>query len=274
MDLLQAHDKHRAVVLGEDRRLDLDHVVGPDREEEAVERGVVQLAQRDTVAYYRLAFRVAVWRDVGRVEQLLMPQAAECASVLVRAQDPLAEAVPDGAAGAQSESRTRGAPPPRRRRPGGPRPRSSRDVVYLDGEPQSGRIVVDNERGVPGDVCPRLERVEIDEGDALRPGSPQTDVVFVSWVRASVRVREPPGPLVERVVVRSADDRRDRKRQLADCGLPDTRWPTSGIRLPSSENDSREARDSASPCSWRCSVSQSNTARLISMSREPITPPA
>jgi hypothetical protein len=48
--------------------------------------------------------------------------------------------------------------------------------------------------------------------------------------------------------------------------------PTNGIRLPANENASRDARDSASPCSWRCSVSQSNTARLISMSREPITP--
>jgi len=68
MYLLQAHDKHRSVVLGEDRRLDLDHIVWTDREEEAVERGVVQLAQRHTVTYYRLAFRVAVRRDVGRIE--------------------------------------------------------------------------------------------------------------------------------------------------------------------------------------------------------------
>jgi hypothetical protein len=68
MYLLQAHDKHWAVVLGEDRRLDLDYVVRTDGEEEAVERGVVQLAQRHTVAHYRLAFRVAVWRDVRCIE--------------------------------------------------------------------------------------------------------------------------------------------------------------------------------------------------------------
>ena len=68
MYLLQAHDKHRAVVLGEDRRLDLDHVVRTDREEEAVERGVVQLAERHAVAHYRLALGVAVRRDVGRIE--------------------------------------------------------------------------------------------------------------------------------------------------------------------------------------------------------------
>ena len=70
MYLLQANDKHRAVVLGENRRLDLDQLVRTDGEEEAVERGVVQLAQRHAVAYYWLAFRVAVWRDVGGVEQL------------------------------------------------------------------------------------------------------------------------------------------------------------------------------------------------------------
>jgi hypothetical protein len=66
--LLQAHEKHRAVVFRQDRRLDLDHVVRTDREEEAVERCVVQLAQRHTVTDYRLAFGVAVWRYVGRIE--------------------------------------------------------------------------------------------------------------------------------------------------------------------------------------------------------------
>ena len=68
MDLLETNDEHRAIVLGEDRRLDLDHVIRPDREEEPVERGVMQLAEGHTVAYYRLAFRVTVWRDVGRIE--------------------------------------------------------------------------------------------------------------------------------------------------------------------------------------------------------------
>jgi hypothetical protein len=66
--LLQTHEKHWAVVLGQDRRLDFDDVVRPNREEEAVEGGVVKFAECHAIAYYRLAFRVAVWRDVGRIE--------------------------------------------------------------------------------------------------------------------------------------------------------------------------------------------------------------
>ena len=46
VDLLQADDEHRSVVLVEDRLLDLDHVVRSDREEESVERSVMQLAER------------------------------------------------------------------------------------------------------------------------------------------------------------------------------------------------------------------------------------
>jgi hypothetical protein len=62
------HDEHRAVRLSEDGRADLDDVVGADGEEEAIERGVVELAQRDAVADDRLALGVAVGRDVRRVQ--------------------------------------------------------------------------------------------------------------------------------------------------------------------------------------------------------------
>ena len=39
-----------------------DDVVGADGEEEQIERGMVELAQRDAVADDRLALGVAVWR--------------------------------------------------------------------------------------------------------------------------------------------------------------------------------------------------------------------
>ena len=47
MDLLQPRDEHRAVRFPEDRRSHLNDVVGPDGEEEPIERGVMELAQRD-----------------------------------------------------------------------------------------------------------------------------------------------------------------------------------------------------------------------------------
>ena len=91
MDLLEAHDEHRAVRLGEEGRADLDDVVGANGEEEAIERGVVELAQCDAVADDRLALGVAVGRDMRGVEELLMAQPTEGAALGVRANDPLAE---------------------------------------------------------------------------------------------------------------------------------------------------------------------------------------
>src|SRR3990172_10096787 len=73
VDLLEAHDEHRAVRLGEDGWADLDDVVGPDGEEEAIEGGVMELAQGDAVADQRLALGVAVGRDVGRAQELTGP---------------------------------------------------------------------------------------------------------------------------------------------------------------------------------------------------------
>lgn len=75
VNLLQAHDEHRAISFRKDRWPDLDPVIRSNGEEEAVERGVMQLAQRDTIAHNRFAFEVAVGRDMGGVEELLMPQA-------------------------------------------------------------------------------------------------------------------------------------------------------------------------------------------------------
>ena len=50
MDLLEAHDEHRAIRFREDGRADLDDVVRPNGEEESIECGVVELAQDDAVA--------------------------------------------------------------------------------------------------------------------------------------------------------------------------------------------------------------------------------
>src|SRR3954463_2481757 len=84
VDLLQSDDEHRAIGLGENRGAHFDRVVGPNREEEPIERGVVQLAERETVANDRLALELAVRGDVRSIEQLVVPQPAQRASLLVR----------------------------------------------------------------------------------------------------------------------------------------------------------------------------------------------
>ena len=80
VDLLEAHDEHRAVRFGEDGRADLDDIVGSDGEEEPIERGVMEFAQRDAVADHRLTLGVAVGGDVRRVQELLVAQPAEGAA--------------------------------------------------------------------------------------------------------------------------------------------------------------------------------------------------
>ena len=91
VDLLQPNDEHRTIRFGEDGRANLDDVVRPDGEEEAIECGVVELAQGDAVADHRLALGVAIGRDVGRVQQLLVAQPAEGAALGVRAEHPLTQ---------------------------------------------------------------------------------------------------------------------------------------------------------------------------------------
>lgn len=99
---LQAHDQHRAIMFVEDRSTDLDRVVGADREEEAVEGRVVELAERHAIADQRFALGIPVGDDVSGVEQFLMSQAAKGAPLLVRPDDALTEdhlmnALSDGA---------------------------------------------------------------------------------------------------------------------------------------------------------------------------------
>jgi hypothetical protein len=44
VNLLEPHDEHRAVRFAQDGCANLDDVVGPDGEEEPIERGVMELA--------------------------------------------------------------------------------------------------------------------------------------------------------------------------------------------------------------------------------------
>jgi len=157
VDLLEADDEHWTVVLGQDRRLDLDHVIGPDREEEAVEGGVMKLAERYAVADDRVALRMAVGRDVGGVQELLVTQAAERASCLVSAQNSLAEELL--VKPLADRSRHVLAPGLRavvgnsigRQLIGG------RNVVYLNGKPLVSAIVADHECRICGHIRPGLD---------------------------------------------------------------------------------------------------------------------
>ncbi len=92
VDLLQSDHEHGAIRFQEDGRPHLDDVVGPNGEEEPIERGVMQLAQRDAVADDRLALGVAVERDVRCVQELLVAESAERAALGIPADHPLRKA--------------------------------------------------------------------------------------------------------------------------------------------------------------------------------------
>jgi hypothetical protein len=59
VDLLQHVEAHR------------DLEVGRDADDVGVERGVMQLAEREAVGNHRLAERVAIREDVGGLQQLV-----------------------------------------------------------------------------------------------------------------------------------------------------------------------------------------------------------
>ncbi len=74
VDLLEPDREHRAVRFLEYGWAHLDDVVGPNGEEEPIERGVMQLAERDAIRDQRLALGVAVRGDLRCVEKFLMPE--------------------------------------------------------------------------------------------------------------------------------------------------------------------------------------------------------
>ena len=88
---LQPVQQHRPVFFSKNRRPHLDHVGRRHRQEVPVVRRMVQLAQREPVRDDRFAVGLGVPDDVRRVEQLLVPQAAQRALGLVRAQHALAK---------------------------------------------------------------------------------------------------------------------------------------------------------------------------------------
>ena len=73
---LQAVNQHWPILLLEDVTTDLDDSVRADANEQPVECGVVELAERKSVRYPRVSAWFTVGHDVGGIEQLVVPEAA------------------------------------------------------------------------------------------------------------------------------------------------------------------------------------------------------
>ncbi len=83
--------EHRSVGLPEDVLAYLDDEIWPNADDVVVESGMMQLAQREAIGDDRLATRLSIGDDVGRVEQFLMPELTQGASTPVRGEDALAK---------------------------------------------------------------------------------------------------------------------------------------------------------------------------------------
>ena len=85
---LQAVNQHRPILFLEDVASNLDDSVRANANEQTIECGVMELAQRKSVRYPRVSSWFAVGHDVGCVEQFVVPEAAESALRSVRSQHP------------------------------------------------------------------------------------------------------------------------------------------------------------------------------------------
>ena len=194
----------------------LNDVVGPDAQKVAVEGGVVELAQGQTVRYDRFS-GLGVGHDVRRVEQFGMAESAERALVPVGSQHPLAkrplvESLPH---------RSGSVPAPRPLRvvmDGGPRGPRGRPTMTLlvdrHCEGQSFPVVANDEHGPGGDVSAGHQAVQVDQRQPLLPREPQATVVRVLRVFTTVAIAQKTvGP--EGIVVRTVGRRPDRERRIA-----------------------------------------------------------
>lgn len=220
----------------------------------------------------RIALDLAVWRDVGRVEQLVVTKAAQRTPLLVGADHALpkrdlveatAEGRRDVGASWLGLVLTCGMGAGRAGQDG-------MEVVDLYREEGRRRIVGDDEHWVSGRVHSSRDGVEVDERDSLAHRTPQPDVVAMMRIGAAIGVSKNVSMAVEAVGVGTGDDRRHRDRQLARGRFPDPCCPMSGIRRPPMANASSCVRGRASPSSARRSVSQSNADRRILRSARPI----
>ena len=74
VELLEAVDEHRSVVLVENVAADLYHEIRSNADQILVEGGVVQLAERKAVRNHRSPHGIMVRHDVGCVQQALMTE--------------------------------------------------------------------------------------------------------------------------------------------------------------------------------------------------------
>ena len=224
---LQAVNQHRPVLLLEDVAPNLDDSVRAHADEQSVECGVMQLAERKPVRHPWLSPGFTVWHDVGGVEQFVVPEAAQRTLRSVRTQHtlpkgPLMEpdlefashvSTPLVTAGFVVEGHRWGRKAERQHV-------QHRSIVDLDRELETFRLISDNEYRPSGEVAPRKQTEEVDQRDPPPHQLAEPDVVPMHRIPAAIRIEET-SIAARPIVVGSIDRCPHRKRQLARARLED-----------------------------------------------------
>jgi hypothetical protein len=91
VEALQAMNQHGAVRLIQDVGPNLDDVIRRDADDVSAERGMMECAKCNTVWHRRQPERIGIRNDMRGFEELVAPQAADRAMVLVSSNNTLAK---------------------------------------------------------------------------------------------------------------------------------------------------------------------------------------
>jgi hypothetical protein len=203
VDLLKPNDQHWAVGFLKDGSPDLHNVVRADRKEVAIERRVVKFAEGYPIAYERLALKLGVGGNVRCVKEIRVSKSTEGASLRVGSDDALTEChLVQSSSKRCRDIGTSGLCHILSSSPHfWPGAQRGEQIIDLNREPELVGEVLNDECRVGSHIASGLDRVEVDDRNALEHGPPKAAVVSVTNVDAAVGVLQDASAWVRPVVI-------------------------------------------------------------------------
>jgi hypothetical protein len=186
IETLQAMDQHRSIGLTEHVFTHLNPVVGSDRNQVSIERGVMQRAQRDPVRDGGGTAFIPISNNVRRFQQLITLQSADRTMALIGFQHSFTElllmkTLLDDARCVSPANRCL-------HRLIIDAPQSGEAaLVNCDGERQPVAVISNNVDGILGGVAAGNYAVEVDQGNAPALSFPKSRVVVMIGKRGVFR---------------------------------------------------------------------------------------
>lgn len=221
MHLLEPDLEHRTVRFLEDRSPNLNPVVRSYGHEEVVESGVMELAERQTVADDRIAFVVCISHDVSRVQEFLMTQPTDRALLSIGIQDLnaeplLMESPPHGRGDVLTPDLIAVLSSPMHASLG--QIRDSRCLSHIDLEVQAGLVIPNDVDRPCREILTWKSAIEVDKREPSLHRQSKSSIVRMLGVHSSIRVGHEVWPGLA-VRVRRVWTCRDGQWYLADPRL-------------------------------------------------------